>query len=40
MRAFDATAEGKNKLFENPDYFPMYSKSDRYFLESIHPSYK
>jgi len=39
MRATDATTEGKNKLFEKLDYFPKYSKSDRYYLDSKHPSY-
>jgi hypothetical protein len=31
---YDVTIEGKNQMFENPDYFPPYPKCDRYCPES------
>lgn len=40
MPAIDVTIEGKNKIFETPDYFPSYPKSDTYCPESSYPSYK
>ena len=40
MRVFDATDESKASCLKKTDYFPLYSKSDRYILERTYPSYK